>query len=122
MEYALKRLSHSLKKLWREYKAEYFQANLHRHDKSINQLDKFEEIRYPNPAHGSIGISMQWSGNPPTVKTCGGLRTPRQYALAVDAIDDLVADILKISSWNASVIMHGNKAALAAIMCAAFTC
>jgi hypothetical protein len=49
------------------------------------------------------------------VKTSGGLRTPKHYAIVVSDIDDLVADVLKTSSWNPGVFMGTNQAALEAI-------
>jgi hypothetical protein len=99
----LKRTGHSLRKLWRMYKAYYPKADLERHNRIINRLDKYEEIRYPNPALGSIGVAMEWSDEPVPITTYGGLRTPRQYPLTVDAIDDLVADVFRTSSWNPGV-------------------
>ena len=112
---SLKQLGHNLRKLWGEYKASHPKANLHHHDKTISGLDDFEEIRYPNDARGSIGVGLQWSGVPPTITTRGGLGSHKQYVLTVDAIDDLVADIMKASSWNAPIIIRGNKTALAAL-------
>jgi hypothetical protein len=49
------------------------------------------------------------------VKTFGGLKTPKQYPLRVSDIDDLVADMLKTSSWNPGVFMGTNQAALEAV-------
>ena len=108
-------MGHSLKKLWRAYKNDHPEAELERHNKTINRLDKHEEIRYPNSSLGSIGLSLEWSGEPGGVTTFGGLRTPKQYAIVVSDIDDLVADVLKTSSWNAGVFMGRNPAALEAI-------
>lgn len=111
----LKRMGHRLKKLWRAYKADHPKVDLERHNKTINRLDKFEDIRYPNPALHSIGVSMEWSGEPGEIKTYGGLRTPNKYAVVVRDIDDLVADLLKTSSWNPGVVMGLNQAALEAV-------
>jgi hypothetical protein len=111
----LERMRHSLKKLWRAYKAEHPEAELERHNRTINRLDKHEEIRYPNPDLHSIGVSLEWSGEPGEVKTFGGLRTPKQYAIVVSDIDDLITDVLKTSSWNPGVFMGTNQAALEAI-------
>jgi hypothetical protein len=111
----LESMGHNLKKLWREYKNDHPEADLERHNKTINRLNKHEEIRYPNPRLGSIGLSLQWSGEPAEVKTFGGLRTPKQYAIVVSDIDDLVSDVLRTSSWNTGVFMGTNQAALEAI-------
>jgi hypothetical protein len=111
----LKHVGHNLKKLWRAYKAEYADFDLERHDKTINKLDKHEEIRYPDPSLHSIGVSIQWSGEPAETQTFGGLRSPKQYAVVVEDIDDLVADIFRTSSWNPGVFMGRNETALEAI-------
>jgi hypothetical protein len=108
-------MGHSLKKLWRAYKNDHPEAELERHNKTINKLDKHEDIRYPNPNLHSMGLSLEWSGEPGDVKTTGGLRTPKQYVIVVSDIDDLVADVLKTSSWNPGVFMGTNPAALEAI-------
>ncbi len=88
-------MGHKLKVLWREFKAEFPDATLKRHDKTISSLDKFEDIRYPNPIKvPSMGVSAEWSGPAGTIKTYGGLKT-KQYAIVVSPIDDLVADIFR---------------------------
>ena len=111
----MKRMGHDLKSLWRAYKAIHGDGELERHNGTINTLNKHEDIRYPNSRLGSIGVGLQWSGNPPEVKTFGALKTPKQYALVVDKIDDLVADIIKTSSWNPGGFVGHNPAALEAI-------
>ena len=110
----LRYMGHRLKALWREFKKEHPGLGLERHDKTVSTLDKFEEIRYPGTT-GSIGINASWSGDPGTVKTFGGLRTPKKYALVVSDIDDLFADIFMASSWNPGVFMGTNPYALEAI-------
>lgn len=111
----LRRAGHRLTRLWRMYKSEYPDGALRRHDKTIKTLDRFEEIRYPNPDLASIGMSIGWSGPPGEIKTFGGLKTPRQYAAVADQIDELVADILRTSSWNPGVVMRLNQVALEAV-------
>src|SRR5260370_4552172 len=76
----LESMRHNLKRLWRAYKRDHPEAALSRHDKTINRLDKHEDIRYPNPALGSIGVSMKWSGKPGESKTYCGTKSPNQYA------------------------------------------
>jgi hypothetical protein len=43
------------------------------------------------------------------------MRSPKQYDLVVSDIDDLVADIVRTSSWNPGAIVGTNDAALEAI-------
>jgi hypothetical protein len=71
---------HDLKKLWRAYKAEYQKGNLERHNGTINSLNKYEEIRYPNSRLGSIAVGLQWSGEPPEIKTVVGQKLPSNIA------------------------------------------
>jgi hypothetical protein len=98
----LQRMGHNIKRLWRAYKRNHPNAALLRHDRTIKRLDKHEDIRYPDPALGSIGVSMEWSGEPGAVTTYGGMKLPKQYAVVVvvSDIDDLVAEIIRTSSWN----------------------
>ena len=93
----LESMRHNLKKLWRAYKSDHPEAPLERHNKTINRLNRHEEIRYPNPGLGSIGLSLQWSGEPAEVKTSGGLKTPKQYAIVVSDIDDLGRSVQSLS-------------------------
>ena len=112
----LKDMGHKLKVLWRAFKTDFPDASLKRHDKTISSLDKFEDIRYPNPSKvPSMGVSLEWSGPAGTMTAYGGLRTPKQYKLVVSDIDDLVADIFKFASWSPPAFMGTNPAALEAI-------
>ena len=108
-------MRHSLRRLWRAYKRNHPNAPLSRHDSTINRLDKHEDIRYPNPALGSTGVSMEWSGKAGSVKSYGRMKSPRQYAVIVSDIDDLVADIVRASLWVPGRIVGTNEAALEAI-------
>lgn len=109
-------MGHNLKVLWREFKLEFPDRTLRRHDKTISSLNKFEDIRYPDPIKvPSMGVSAEWSGPAGTMTTYGGLRTPKQYKLVVSPIDDLVADIFRASSWSPPHFMGTNLAALEAV-------
>jgi hypothetical protein len=112
----LKDMRHKLKVLWRAYKADFPDPALKRHDKTISGLDKFDDIRYPdaNLKH-SMGLTSQWSGPAGNVTAYGGIKTPKQYAVVVSDIDDLIADAFKMSNWNPVGFMGTNPAALEAI-------
>jgi hypothetical protein len=49
------------------------------------------------------------------VKAYGGMKSPKRYAVVVSDIDDLVADIVRTSSWNPGAIAGNNDATLEAI-------
>jgi hypothetical protein len=111
----LKNTGHDLKKLWRAYKVDFPDPALKRHDKTISGLDKFEDIRYPDANLKQMAVTAEWSGPAGKVTAYGGSKTPKQYALVVSDIDDLIADAFKMSSWNPGVFMGTNPAALEAI-------
>jgi hypothetical protein len=115
----LRDMGHNLKVLWRAFKTEFADPVLQRHDQTISSLNKFEEVRYPDPDKvPSMGVSAEWSGPPGRITTFGRLRTPKQYAFVVNDIDDLVADLFKFSSWvpaSASFLGRTNPAAIEAI-------
>jgi hypothetical protein len=111
-------MGHRLRIIWRAFKNDFPDPslNLTRHDKTVSRLNKFEDLRYPG-TKGSIGINASWSGDPGTVTTFGGLRTPKKYPLVVSDIDGLFADIFRAASWNPAVasFMGTNAAALEAV-------
>jgi hypothetical protein len=101
----LKERGHKLKVLWREYKLDFPNPALKRHNKTISLLDKFEDI-----------ASAQWSGPAASVTVRGpGLKTPKQYTIVVSEIDDLVADVFKASSWTPGAFIGTNRFAKQAI-------
>jgi hypothetical protein len=98
---------------------EFPDPSLQRHDKTISGLDEFEDIRYPNPEKvPSMLVGAEWSGPTAALKTHGQLKAPKQYVLVVSPIDDLVADVFKVSSWppaSASFLGRTNDTGLEAI-------
>jgi hypothetical protein len=98
----LKDMGHDLKKLWRAFKADFRDPTLKRHDKMISRINKFEAIRYVDGiTKYGMGAAAQWSGPPPAgVTTYGGLKTPKQYVIVVDEIDDFVAHVFKVCNRN----------------------
>ena len=112
----LKDMEHKLKKLWRAFKADFPDPRLTGHDKTIACVDKFEAIRYPDGIiKYGMGVTGQWSGPASKVTTFGGLKTPKQYAIVVSDIDDLIADVFKVCSKNPPAFIGTNPAAREAI-------
>jgi hypothetical protein len=62
-----------------------------------------------------MGTTAQWHGPAAEVTTYDSMKTPKQYVLVVSDSDDLVADVLKVCSWNPSSFMGTSPAALEAI-------
>jgi hypothetical protein len=106
-EAQLKRLGHSLDKLWQAFKTGYPDPALSRHDTTVSSLDKFEDIRYP-PDH-SIAVTLQWDGptSPPPLPP-----NTKLYTLRVSDIDALVADILETTQWNTGLLFEGVNIAM----------
>ena len=112
----LKDMGHRLKLLWRALKEDFPDANLSRHDRTISRLDKFDTLRYPDEIlrHG-MGGRAEWRGPITEVITYGEIPTPRQHAIVVSDIDDLLAEVFKTCSWNPGVFMGQDPVALEAI-------
>jgi hypothetical protein len=112
----LKDMGHDLKELWRTFKADFPDPSLKRHDNTISCVNKFEAIRYVDGiTKYGMGATAQWSGPAAEVKTFGGLKTPKQYAIVVSDIDDLVADVFKVCSRNPVAFFGTNPHALEAL-------
>jgi hypothetical protein len=109
-------MGHDLKELWRTFKADFPDPSLKRHDNTISCVNKFEAIRYVDGiTKYGMGATAQWSGPAAEVKTFGGLKTPKQYAIVVSDIDDLVADVFKVCSRNPVAFFGTNPHALEAL-------
>ena len=112
----IERMRHNLKKLWRAFKADFPATALKQHDKTISCLHKFEDIRYPDKViERGMGVSVEWSGPAGKVTTLGRIKTPKQYAIVVSDIDDLIADVFKVCSRNPHAFIGANPAAQEAI-------
>jgi hypothetical protein len=91
------KLGHKLEKSWSEFKAAANDSSLSRFDKLITELEKFEEIRYPDKLLQS-GASMMFD-----ITRAGavhGAANAPQYKLCLEDVDDLVAEIFKVASRN----------------------
>jgi hypothetical protein len=111
---SLKGMGHDLKKLWRAFKADFPEPALERHNKTISLLNKFEAIRHPDSKH-AIAMTGDWFGPAATVTAYRGVKTPKQYAIVVSDIDDLIVDVFKTCAWNPCAFIETNSAALEAI-------
>lgn len=86
-------MRHNLNVPWQSFKVEFPDQTLTRHDETISSLNKFEEIRYPDPDKVPfMEVSADWFGPSVTTETSVEL-TRKQFVLVISPIDDLVADI-----------------------------
>jgi hypothetical protein len=94
---------HKLDRLWREFRTRNHQLNLDpAFDRLITELDRFEDIRYPDPlaldgGHLDIGLVEP---NPPT---SGGPSPPnRRFNLYLPALARLVSVLMKATGISAA--------------------
>jgi hypothetical protein len=45
----------------------------------------------------------------------GGMKSPKQYAVVVSDIDDLIAEIVRTTPWNPAALAPTNEGAVEAI-------
>ncbi len=100
----LKKLNHNLKKIWAEFTNSFPNANIPAFNQAVVQLDKFEDLRYPNfvLANGAMirfdlfreHVIPNQSGKP-----CEDPSLP-QFLLVLEDIDALQELILEKASIN----------------------
>ena len=98
-------LGHKLSKVWRAFKDKAADSTLDQFDATVAELDKFEDIRYPENLVGKgAGILFDWTphGSPrPAGRISRGTAAPvPEYKLYVCDIDRLVATIIDKCGFN----------------------
>jgi len=94
------KLGHKLDKCWEAFKGMAGDASLRRFDQVIAELNKFEDIRYPDEilkSGASIMFDVTKAGV--AMSSVSGVSQP-QYRLCLEEIDELVGEIFKIASRN----------------------
>jgi len=99
------KLGHKLEWCWEAFKAQADDASLNRFDRVIQELNKFEDIRYPDKLL-ELGASMLFDVTKAgaAMASVGGVSQP-QYRLCLEEIDELVAEIFKIGNRNIDVYL-----------------
>lgn len=95
-----KRFGHKLPKLWTAFKGLFPTEDLTEFDMMIDELEKFEKIRYPDEilAHGAcIGLGFD-RGKPVTNRTPG--RTEPEYQMGVGDVDAFFARLFPLCRLN----------------------
>jgi len=93
------KLKHKLVPCWESFKAQAGDATLNRFDRVIQELNKFEEIRYPDKLV-ELGASMLFDITKAGAAMASISGPEPLYALCVEEIDELVVEIFKIGSRN----------------------
>jgi len=107
----LKKLGHNLPKIWKEFKKQIKDPAVDQFDTVINQLHRFEEIRYPDSVL-ALGMTSRVSFGPPSpavadARTDPGGREPT-YELWLGEIDELLIKICAASSVDPKYFLSGN--------------
>lgn len=104
-----KQYRHSLGRIWEEIKRRNPGIDLTRHDRTIEALDPFEDIRYPEQAYaqGLPGINL--SVQPNDLPAAGDPGHSR-FSLSVNDVDRLVADLYQFTG-PPNFILMGDAAA-----------
>jgi hypothetical protein len=95
-----KEIRHSLTAAWQEFKSQVSDTSLNRFDSDIDELNRFENLRYPDISENVA--TMIWSAAPDRVQIHVHDRAgPNdQYKLYLFNIDDLVATIINKRGVN----------------------
>jgi len=97
-ELSTRKYGHRLRSLWEQFKVEHPDPDLKRFDASIDNLERFEDIRYPDLILQK-GLISNISFHP--LPPAGGpLRSEPKYDLLIPEIDELVHAIFEVSNKN----------------------
>ena len=101
----MKKLSHNLNAIWEVFKAVIDEPSLTQFDAVIEELNKFEDIRYPDQLLAT-GASMMFDITKAgaTQSHVSGVSEP-QFKLCLEEIDELIAHIFRISRRNPDVYL-----------------
>lgn len=100
----LRRFGHNLKRLWKAFKKHYDDGTLAQFDHLIQQLDRFEKIRYPDQIGKpmTMGISIG-AGEQNKVRSAKPLP---HYEVNLAEIDRLVRTIVERTSIGPRALMQ----------------
>jgi len=93
----LKTLRHDLPKIWGQFKAHVARRDVANFDQVINELHRFERIRYPDRV---VKEGMEVLFSPLQGGQSSGSLTLPKYNLILEDLDHLVSVILEESSMN----------------------
>jgi hypothetical protein len=94
------KLGHKLDKCWEAFKGMAGDASLSRFDQVIAELNRFEDIRYPDEIlQSGASIMFDVTKVGAAMSSVSGVSEP-QYKLCLEDIDEMVGEIFKIASRN----------------------
>jgi len=99
-----KKLRHSLRQIWRRFKRESGDNSVVRFNRTIIELDKFEDLRYPESVHGWL-IHFELT-RPATGGSSAKLNQP-VFQLFLTEIDELVEILFRKGDCNPHAFQMG---------------
>jgi len=97
-------LGHDLSRLMDEFKLHFDSGNLAQFDERLRELQKYEDIRYPEGTmrSGSIGLYLQFGGAPMPKEPVmlSGRSDLQEYRLVMSEIDDIVKAICEAAEFK----------------------
>jgi hypothetical protein len=102
----VKKLSHDLPRVWREFKVQFRDGALDQFDGVVSALHAFEELRYPDSVLAK-GMSCVVNITQPSAGTAAKMAgaSPPQYDLCLQEVDKLVANIFRVTSIDPKFFM-----------------
>jgi hypothetical protein len=101
LEELKRKLGHRLPKIWKKFKVQANDPSLNRFDKIIKELNKFEDIRYPDEIlRCGAGMMFDITKAGAAQSFIKGTKVP-QYKLCLEDIDELVTVIFDIATAKA---------------------
>ncbi len=99
----LRKLSHDLVATWQSFQASHPDAHLVAFDPLVEDLHRWEEIRYPDPnvGEGVVGIAMSIvhrKGEHPYTSTPSG--TTVEYYLKLEECDELIKELWHVLDFT----------------------
>jgi hypothetical protein len=91
-------LGHNLQRIWQQYKTLTWNAALDKFDQTITDLDKFEDIRYPERTI-RYGMTLE-AGLVRNLSSIKRTQPEPRYELALEELDELVKLIFQTSGIN----------------------
>jgi hypothetical protein len=96
----MKQISHHLPALWDRFKEKETDPALARFDPTIQALDEFESIRYPNRiVDEGMLVNVVWQPEHVTASS-GSVQRPPKYEVIIADIDSLVIELVHRASVN----------------------
>jgi hypothetical protein len=95
------KFGHKLPKIWKAFKKEFPASGLSQFDQTIQDVEKYDEIRYPdNVVKRGAQMIVDYRGEIPVHNTTTPQRQEPVYKFYYDDVDRLIGEIFRISSRN----------------------